>query len=256
MFSRNIISLIKSTRCNAEEQKALLARYRNDGCKKSKEKLTLANAGWIAKQAIKYKSTKIPLEDIFQCGVQGLLRAMEKYDFREGCSFLSYAREWVDAFIRAELRDNINLIRVPASQTKALRTAFKKDQDGIPLTEDERALIGVCNGLVSFGGEDEEASPSGTLASEATATTDDFDARRKISHAMRSEMSEAEMDVVGKFYGICASGKEIPPMTLREIARHRGVTEDRVRQIRDKGLAKLRQLGCLEDLHHELDMSC
>ena len=244
MFAHEIVHCIRNQKIpGKQDQIELLKKYREHKCMRSREKLAVANIGFVAKLALQYRHPTISRDDILQKGMQGILHAMEIYDFRPEVSFLSYARYWAEAYIRAEIRDFGNFIRIPANKTRTLRDAYAKTaKPNEELTEEEQYLIGVNTPLVDLQGsinDDSNMSICETIADEQATITDSFDTNQKIKECIENNLSEIQKLVIKKLYGFDDDYKSTEPLNLKDVSVITGTSLERVRQIRDVAIRKL-----------------
>lgn len=242
MFHYEIVNAIRHKKVTCKhEQIELLTRYREKGCLKSREKLANANIGYVAQLALQYSHPSLDRNDILQTGMRGLLHAMETFDFRPEISFLSYARFWADAYIKAEMRDFGNFIRVPASQVSTLKSAQEKRRKGkeSEITDDEAHLLSITghiSGLDSPVGDSDSGvalTIANVIADENSLINEDFENTEIIRKCVESKLTPIQQDVIKKFFGFDNDFKPISPMTLQQIGKSINLSLERVRQIKE-----------------------
>lgn len=227
---------------SADEEMELATNMYN-GDDSAKETLIKSNLRFVVSIAKQYQGKGIELEDLIEVGNCGLLKAADKFDPTLGFRFLSYAGWWIRDYIINEIINNGKLIRIPFNKTLTINKLNKIISDfeatnGHPPTEDELAeilqltekeveeLIQVCNTSVSHDldscniGYDED-SDCGISA---------------VIPFLKKVLTKMEYTVLAKSFGL--EGEELE---LKEIAKQYNLTRERVRQVKNKAIIKLRK---------------
>lgn len=242
------------------EQELFAAQAAESGCDRSRQLLIEANLRLVVSIAKKFVGRGIPLHDLIQEGNMGLMKAAQKYDWRRGCRFSTYATWWIRQAIVRAVTEQARTIRLPMHVAEQLVnvlkvTAHLKQALGREPTMDEiSAAAGiapsrVCAVLKSTPDAISLDTPVGegsesTIADMVSDETDhdEFDeVLRSLKNACLREalesLPERERTVVFLRYGLDGSDLR----TLEEVGTELGLTRERVRQHEKKALAKLKQ---------------
>ena len=247
----------KEEMISTEEEVELAQRIRK-GDKKALEKLTKANLRFVVSVAKQYQNQGLSLADLINEGNVGLIKAAEKFDETRGFKFISYAVWWIRQAILQAIADQSRIVRLPLNQAGAVnkinRALSKFEQENerrpnidelsetidLPMEKIGEAMSanthhisvdapfaeGEDNSLLDIMINDDSPMADIQLVKESLQT--------EINTALRA-LSERERKVVEAFFGI-----NQPEMTLEEIGEKYGLTRERVRQIKEKAIRRLR----------------
>ena len=236
-----------------------LAQRIKKGDRKALEKLTKANLRFVVSVAKQYQNQGLSLPDLINEGNLGLIKAAEKFDETRGFKFISYAVWWIRQSILQAIAEQSRIVRLPLNQVgsvnKINRILNKFEQeherrpnvdeiaDQIDLPEDKIVEAMRVNGKhVSVDAPITDGADSSLL--DVLPSTDSPMADNElVMESLREEvasalnvLNERERNIIECFYGI--NQRE---MTLEEIGDKFGLTRERVRQIKEKALRRLRQ---------------
>jgi RNA polymerase primary sigma factor len=242
---------------SVEEEVELAQRIRK-GDREALEKLTRANLRFVVSVAKQYQNQGLSLPDLINEGNLGLIKAAEKFDETRGFKFISYAVWWIRQSILSAIAEQSRIVRIPLNQVSSVgkinRALSKFEQeherrpsvdeiaDRVDLPHDkiEDALkVGTRHVSVDAPfSEGDENSLLDVLPNPDTPMADNElvaeSLRDEIKRALQS-LNERERNIIEAFFGI-----DQPEMTLEEIGEKFGLTRERVRQIKEKAIRRLR----------------
>ena len=240
-----------------EEEVELAQRIRK-GDQKALEKLARANLRFVVSVAKQYQNQGLSLPDLINEGNLGLIKAAEKFDETRGFKFISYAVWWIRQSILQALAEQSRIVRLPLNQVGSLNkinkafSRFEQENERRPSPEeladsldlpaekvadtlrvsgrhisvDAPFVEGEDNSLLDVLVNDDSPIADRTLINESLST--------EVERAL-STLTERERDIIKLFFGI-----NTQEMTLEEIGEKFGLTRERVRQIKEKAIRRLR----------------
>ncbi|PUZ27950.1 RNA polymerase subunit sigma [Chitinophaga parva] len=242
------------------EEEVNLAIRIKQGDQRALEKLTKANLRFVVSVAKQYQNQGLSLSDLINEGNLGLIKAAQRFDETRGFKFISYAVWWIRQSILQALAEQSRIVRLPLNKvglsnkiSKAysqLEQEYEREPSPDELatileinTEEVEATLGVAARHVSMDapfidGEDNSLldvleNPNASSADEALDHHDSL--RREIERSL-STLTDRQKDVIMLYFGIAVEH----PMSLEDIGEKFGLTRERVRQIKDKAITKLR----------------
>ena len=241
------------------EEEVELAQRIKKGDKEALEKLTKANLRFVVSVAKQYQNQGLSLPDLINEGNLGLIKAAEKFDETRGFKFISYAVWWIRQSILQALAEQSRIVRLPLNQVGSLNkinkafARFEQEHERTP-SADELATelelpkekvtdtLRVAGRHISVDAPFADGEDNSLL--DVLVNTDSPNADRGlINESLATEVERAleiltdrESDIIRYFFGIGCS-----EMTLEEIGEKFDLTRERVRQIKEKAIRKLRQ---------------
>lgn len=240
------------------DQEVELAQRIRKGDKRALERLTKANLRFVVSVAKQYQNQGLSLPDLINEGNVGLIKAAEKFDETRGFKFISYAVWWIRQSILQAIAEQSRLVRLPLNQvgsvnkiTRALNK-FEQEHERKPsvdeiaervdLPEDKIADAMKANSRhVSMDApiaDGEDSSMIDFLSGDSSNTDRELaieSLKAEVSRILKL-LTDKEQKVLRAFFGIDGS----PEMTLDEIGEKYNLTRERVRQIKEKALRRLR----------------
>ena len=243
---------------SVEEEVELAQRIRK-GDQEALEKLTKANLRFVVSVAKQYQNQGLSLPDLINEGNLGLIKAAEKFDETRGFKFISYAVWWIRQSILQALAEQSRIVRLPLNQVGSLNkinkafARFEQEHERTPSAEelaqelelpkekvtdtlrvagrhisvDAPFADGEDNSLLDVLVNPDSPNADRGLINESLAT--------EVDRALET-LTERERDIIKYFFGIGC-----PEMTLEEIGEKFDLTRERVRQIKEKAIRRLRQ---------------
>lgn len=261
-LDKYLVEISRIPMISAEEEVELAQTIRAGGRKadKAREKLVCANLRFVVSVAKQYQHQGLPLTDLINEGNIGLITAADKFDDTRGFKFISYAIWWIRQNILQAIADNSNIVRRPQSQiaiSNKIKTAtneFLQKHQRYPSADELSEIIELEIEKIekAIQGEAHVASIDAPLADDESqtmvdtlASSSEYAADRQVDHesmcsdlmqVLCSVLNERERKIVIQSFGIGCQERG-----LEDIGNDMGLTRERVRQIRERGIDKIRK---------------
>jgi len=241
------------------EEEVELSQKIRKGDRRALDKLVRANLRFVVSVAKQYQNQGLSLPDLINEGNVGLIKAAEKFDETRGFKFISYAVWWIRQTILQALAEQSRIVRLPLNQVSAVNkitkamTKFEQEFERKPSAEELAEMVNelpekISDSLRASGRhvsvdapfiEGEENSLLDVMTNPDSPMAD----KGLVSESLSTEidralgvLNEREKQIIERSFGI----NNQPEMTLEEIGETFGLTRERVRQIREKAIRKLR----------------
>jgi RNA polymerase primary sigma factor len=257
-LEKYLSDISKEEMINSEEE-VRLARKIREGDQAALDRLVRANLRFVVSVSKQYQNQGLPLTDLISEGNVGLIKAAKKFDETRGFKFISYAVWWIRQSILEALAEKARIVRLPLNQVGVLSkinksiTKLEQDLERLPSPDEIAEVLDLSahkveeslksySKHVSIDAPLTNDSDSGNLVDVMSNDGPDSD-YLSIERSLKIEidrsldtLSQKEREVLKLFYGIDATN----PISLDEIGTKLSISRERVRQIREKSIKKLR----------------
>jgi len=216
---------------------------------KERDRFVMPNFRLVLKEVFRYHPTGMRRSDLFQEGILGLQKAVFRFDPERGIRFSTYATYWIRQSIRKSLIDKSRLIRVP----QAVQEELRKEQTKLKATERARVRRIMSDTVLFSHGESDDSDdrfsfdvndPSAAFGGEGLHTQE---VPRAVSDALR-DLNNRERDVLQRRFGLAGER----PQTLEQIGTHLNLSRERIRQIEQEAMARMRGSQNLMEVYEDL----
>ncbi len=241
------------------EEEVELAQQIRKGSKDALEKLTKANLRFVVSVAKQYQNQGLSLPDLINEGNLGLIKAGQRFDETRGFKFISYAVWWIRQSILQALAEQSRIVRLPLNQVGSLNRIRKESSKleqkferppspdeiaaSLELPENKvNSVLKITTRTVSMDApltQDEDMSLLDVYITDDNPTTDNFLIKESLAREIQrslATLTKKERDVINLYYGIGMNHG----LTLDEIAMKFDLTRERVRQIKEKAIRRLK----------------
>jgi RNA polymerase primary sigma factor len=244
-----------------------LAKRIERGDSEAKDRMVNSNLRLVVSIAKHYQGQRVSLLDLIQEGVLGLIRAAEKFDYRRGYKFSTYATWWIRQAIERGIANKARTIRVPVHILQRERRIVRAEQSisarighqptdeevaaeaDLPIEQirDVREAARAVTSLDRTVGEDEDTPLGDLFVSERAEPDREIESLARGESVRRAvaELPDAEREVVQLRYGLTGDQQ---PRSVEQVVRTLGLSRVEVRQIEDAALQRLAHRGELEAL--------
>ncbi len=256
---RMYLKEIGQVRLLSAEEEVELAKRVSEGDQEAKNKLTEANLRLVVSIAKKYSGRGLHILDLIQEGNTGLIRAVDKFDWTKGNKFSTYATWWIRQAITRAIADQARTIRVPVHMVEVINKATRCNRKLVqelgrePTVEEIAAELNLpvekiieanrtaadTLSLDTPVGDEEDTSIGSFVEDERTPGPADATSNALLAEALKEildTLTEREADVLRMRFGMYDGRTH----TLEEVGQIFGVTRERIRQIENKAIRKLR----------------
>jgi RNA polymerase primary sigma factor len=251
---------INKTPLLTREQEQSLARRIRKGDKDALDRLVKANLRFVVSIAKQYSNQGLPLEDLINDGNLGLIKAAHRFDEKRGYKFISYAVWWIRQAMLQSLAEHSRIVRLPLNRAGTLyrigKASRQLDQElgrspnareiakKLKLSEEEvEDTMHIANTHVSlddpYSTDQDDTSLVDYLQDDSSPSPDEETYGRALSDDMEkalATLSERERQILEMYFGL----NQEEPLTLEEIGKELGLTRERIRQIKEKAIVRLR----------------
>jgi RNA polymerase primary sigma factor len=252
---------INATPLLSRDEERQLAKRASRGEAAALDHLVRANLRFVVSIAKQYANQGLSLQDLINEGNLGLIKAAQRFDYRRGFKFISYAVWWVRQSMLQALAEQARVVRLPLNRasalyrigkvSRALHQELGRAPDASEIAkrvrmrpEEVRETLRVATATLSldegFDGEDDSNSLLACLADDHAPQPDAVTFEHTLEsdvHRVLARLDGREQSILRQYFGLGGES----PRTLEQIGARMGLTRERIRQIKEKALQKLRE---------------
>lgn len=230
----------KNSLLTIEEEEKLATRIQN-GDEEAIDELVKCNLKFVISVAKEFQNLGLPLSDLISEGNIGLIKAAKRFDPTRGFRFISYAVHWIRQSIIQSLNENSRMIRLPANVINKISQLNKKNPDNLTEEEKEELDQPSCISLNQPIGDYNGYELSTTIADDSVDSLDvlehETERLKRVIDKTLNCLDERERGIIECYFGI---NTKCEPMTLEAIGDRYDLTKERIRQIKEKAIRRLR----------------
>jgi RNA polymerase primary sigma factor len=237
---------VRKTDLITAEKEVELAKRIAGGDDRALNELVSANLRFVIKIAKRYQNQGVPIADLISEGNYGLITAAKKFDHTKGFRFITYAIWWIKQCIIQSLNDDSRTVRLPGNMINKLTKIrkevdlFEKENQRTPTSSEvQQVIVPSCTSLNNPINEDGDELvnliENNIFSSPDIINNEDENVKNSgLNRAMKS-LSGREIEIINCYFGITGE-----PMTLELIGEEFGLTKERIRQIKESAIRKIR----------------
>lgn len=240
-------------------EEAVLFALAQKGNSTARTIILKSNMKFVIQVAQQFYNSTLSTEELINEGAMGLLRAVDSFDYTRGVRFITYAVWWIKAFIARAISEKGSLIRLPLNQQTKLHKAIRNSKKKSDLSEEILHLNSFTRAPLSLStplNENntlhyEDILEDTCLESPEQEISNEL--RTKFTNKLLSKIPSRERQILEQMHGL----KGVTCKSVREISRTLGLSRERVRQLRDQAISRLRNLNCDKHLTPTLqELTC
>ena len=229
-LDKYLVEIGRAPLISIDEEIELAQKIRKGGPEgeRAKDKLVTANLRFVVSVAKQYQHQGLTLTDLIDEGNIGLIKAAQKFDETRGFKFISYAVWWIRQSILQAIAEQSRIVRLPLNQVGSLNKSLMAD--GHHVSIDAPFQDGEDNCMLDVMASGDDSRTDRQVDHESMA--------QELNTVLQKVLKDREITIIRECFGIGCHEKG-----LEEIGDRLGLTRERVRQIREKSIAKLRESG-------------